>query len=211
MTDNIVYQVNQGSMKLEKHGNCSSGKWMHHMNIQYFFMTDIIAANELNVEYCPILDMFTNYFTKPLQGSQFQCFQNLILRLHEHTLLSTTNWTGLALRPESVNKHSRLLQVISHEPSATTAACGTKNNSECHCLLLVSLQECVVEQRNHTSWAADRQGKQGNLTDKSKSNMYFYSYEDKYGKSKKKQARAGDYMYDLDAQTRMRNLVVILV
>ena len=81
--DNIVYQDNQSAMKLAKNGKRSSGKRTWHINIRYFFVTDRIAAKEMNMEYCPTLDMIADYFTKPLQGSQFRRFRNIILGIDE--------------------------------------------------------------------------------------------------------------------------------
>eukprot|EP00957_Ditylum_brightwellii_P209777 15363210-Ditylum_brightwellii.AAC.1 len=51
--DNVVYQDNQSSMRLEKYGKGSSGKRTRHINIRYFFATNRMAAGELTVEYCP--------------------------------------------------------------------------------------------------------------------------------------------------------------
>jgi hypothetical protein len=81
--DNIVYQDNQSAMKLEKNGMKSSGKRTRHISIRYFFLTDRISAKELNVEYCPTLEMLGDYFTKPLQGSLFCKFRNTILGINE--------------------------------------------------------------------------------------------------------------------------------
>ena len=81
--DNIVYQDNQSAIKLEKNGTKSSGKRTRHINIRYFFVTDRISADELNVEYCPTLEMLGDYFTKPLQGSLFRKFRNTILGINE--------------------------------------------------------------------------------------------------------------------------------
>jgi hypothetical protein len=83
INDNIVYQDNQSAIKLEKNGTKSSGKRTRHINIRYFFVTDRISANELNVEYCPTLEMLGDYFTKPLQGSLFRKFRNTILGINE--------------------------------------------------------------------------------------------------------------------------------
>jgi hypothetical protein len=74
INDNIVYQDNQSAIKLEKNGMKSSKKQTRHISIRYFFVTDRISAKELNVEYCPTLDMLGDYFTKPLQGSLFRKF-----------------------------------------------------------------------------------------------------------------------------------------
>ena len=43
-SDNIVYQDNQSSIKLEKHGQASSGKRTWYINIHYYFVTDHIWA-----------------------------------------------------------------------------------------------------------------------------------------------------------------------
>ena len=51
--DNIVYQDNQSSMKLEQNGKTSSTKNTRHMEIRYFFVTDNIQRNKLSVKYCP--------------------------------------------------------------------------------------------------------------------------------------------------------------
>ena len=83
INDNILYQDNQSAMLLEKNGRASSSKRSHHINIRYFFVTDHISAGELNVTYCPTLNMIGDYFIKPLQGSLFRKFQNIILGIME--------------------------------------------------------------------------------------------------------------------------------
>ena len=46
-------------------------------------MTDRIKSGEIKIEYCPTLDMIGDYFTKPLQGSLFRKFRNLMLGIEE--------------------------------------------------------------------------------------------------------------------------------
>eukprot|EP00957_Ditylum_brightwellii_P019654 1482723-Ditylum_brightwellii.AAC.1 len=65
--DNVVYQGNQSSMRLEKYGKGLSGKRTRHINIQYFFVTDRIAAGELTVEYFLTSIMVGDFYTKPMQ------------------------------------------------------------------------------------------------------------------------------------------------
>jgi hypothetical protein len=81
VSDNVVFQDNQSAMLLEKNGKRSSSKRTRHINIRYFFVTDRIEAGELTVEYCPTGEMIGDFFTKPLQGSDFRRFRNLILNL----------------------------------------------------------------------------------------------------------------------------------
>jgi hypothetical protein len=79
VSDSVIYQDNQSAILLEKNGRASSGKRNCHVNIRYFFVTDRIATNEVSVEYCPTQRMLADFFTKPLQGSLFQTFRDLIM------------------------------------------------------------------------------------------------------------------------------------
>ena len=86
-------------MLLEKNGKASSSKRTRHINIRYYFVTDRISAGELNVSYCPTLDMIGDYFTKPLQGSLFRKFRNIILGITEadiprYVRLARLAWTA---------------------------------------------------------------------------------------------------------------------
>jgi len=79
VTDNVLAQDNKSSILLERNGKASSSKRTKHINIRYFFVTDRIAKGELKVEWCPTLEMIGDYMTKPLQGSLFCKFRDLIM------------------------------------------------------------------------------------------------------------------------------------
>ena len=79
VSDNILAQDNKSSILLEQNGKASSSKRTKHINIRYFFVTDRIAKGELKVEWCPTLEMIGDYMTKPLQGSLFRKFRDLIM------------------------------------------------------------------------------------------------------------------------------------
>ena len=81
--NNIVYQDNQIYMKLEKHGQESSGQRTQHINIRYLFVTDCIWAKETKVEYFPMKMMVADLYTKKLHGKIFRLFQNMILNLND--------------------------------------------------------------------------------------------------------------------------------
>lgn len=51
--DTVIYRDNTSAMKLEMHGKASSGKRTRHLNIKFFFITDLIARKEVRIEYCP--------------------------------------------------------------------------------------------------------------------------------------------------------------
>lgn len=80
--DNIVHQDNQSSILLEENGRGSSSKRTRHINIRFFFITDRINSDELSVRYCPTDDMVGDFFTKPLQGTKFRKFRDIVLNIN---------------------------------------------------------------------------------------------------------------------------------
>lgn len=85
---NILYQDNTSSIKLENNGKASSTKRTRHINIRYFTITDRVKKGEVNIEYCPTGDMIADFFTKPLQGSLFRKFRNLIMGVGEADVIA---------------------------------------------------------------------------------------------------------------------------
>ena len=81
--DTILYQDNKSAILLKKNGNKSSIKRTKHIAIRYYFITDRVKADELNIEYCPTGDMVADYFTKPLQGNKFYQFCKEIMNLKD--------------------------------------------------------------------------------------------------------------------------------
>ena len=76
-----MFQDNQSAILLKNNGKKSSSKRTRHINIRYYFITDRIKNDELEIEYCPIDDMVTDYFTKPHQGKKFLQFRKTIMNL----------------------------------------------------------------------------------------------------------------------------------
>ena len=81
MTDNVLHQDNESTIKLARNGRRSSSKQTQHIEVQYYFITDHIDRDRVQVSYCPTGDMLADYFSKPLQGSLFRKFRNLILNI----------------------------------------------------------------------------------------------------------------------------------
>ena len=81
--DTILYQDNKSSFFLDKKAKKSSSKRKNHIAIRYYFITDRVKADELNIEDCPTVDMVTDYFTKPLQGKKFYQFRKEIMNLKD--------------------------------------------------------------------------------------------------------------------------------
>lgn len=81
MRDNILFQDNRSAMLLETHGRSSSSKRTRHSNVRYFFITDRIQSREISFQHCPTEDMVGDFFTKPLQGSRFRKFRDIVLNI----------------------------------------------------------------------------------------------------------------------------------
>ena len=50
-----------------------------HINIRYFFVKDRFDKEEIDIVYCPTLDMVADFFTKPLQGNMFRRLKKYIM------------------------------------------------------------------------------------------------------------------------------------
>jgi hypothetical protein len=77
-----VYQDNQSTIKLIEKGR-PNAEQSRHIDIGYFWLTDLIKRGVLLITYCPTLNMLADYFTKPLQGTLF-------LTMRGHVLGATT-------------------------------------------------------------------------------------------------------------------------
>ena len=64
---------------MEKNGQNSCTGNSRHIDIRYFFVKDRVEKGEMNIEYCPTGMMLADYFTKPLQGSLFNKFRDVIM------------------------------------------------------------------------------------------------------------------------------------
>jgi hypothetical protein len=79
--ENIAYRDNTSAMKMEINGKTSSGKRIRHLEIKYFYVTDLIERKEIKVEYCPTDSMIADYMTKPITGSKFNKFRRIIINI----------------------------------------------------------------------------------------------------------------------------------
>ena len=76
---NLLYQDNESVMKLEKNGRMSSGQRTKHMANRYFWIKDRLASEKIDLQHCPTGKMIAVFFTKPLQGSLFRKFRDIVL------------------------------------------------------------------------------------------------------------------------------------
>ena len=74
-----LFQYNKSSMILEKRCRSTSGKQSRAINVHFFVIKDSVEKGDLEILHCPTEKMVGDFFMKPLQGSKFQYFRNVIL------------------------------------------------------------------------------------------------------------------------------------
>jgi hypothetical protein len=84
LESNVLEQDNESAIKLETNGQKSAGKQSRHIDIRYFYVKDRIQSEGMVIHHCPTELMIADFFTKPLQGSLFSKFRDVILG-HRHT------------------------------------------------------------------------------------------------------------------------------
>jgi hypothetical protein len=106
MMENFFEQDNESAIKLETNGRSSAGPKSRHINIRYFFIKDRTKELEIKIRHCPTLRMLADFFTKPLQGSLFVKFRDVILgykhvdSLYDDTSPADEERVGETLRPD---------------------------------------------------------------------------------------------------------------
>jgi KUP system potassium uptake protein len=103
LDENIFYQDNQSTIRFERNGRKSCGPNSRHIDIRYFFIKDRIDIENIDVQYCPTEQMLADFFTKPLQGSLFRKFREVIMG-HKH--IDTLKETSPAPSQERVGEHN---------------------------------------------------------------------------------------------------------
>ena len=58
------------------------------MNIHDFVIIDQVKSGELEIKYCPTVEMLADHFTKPLDGETFNKFRAQIMNM-DHGHIST--------------------------------------------------------------------------------------------------------------------------
>ena len=84
VVENVLEQDNESAIKLETNGRMSAGPRSRHIDIRYFWIKDRTNAAGIKIRHCPTLQMLGDFLTKPLQGSLFRVFRDVILG-DEHT------------------------------------------------------------------------------------------------------------------------------
>jgi hypothetical protein len=91
IADSVLEQDNESAIKLETHGRMSAGARSRHIDIRFFWIKDRAKDAGINIRHCPTLAMLADFFTKPLQGSLFTKFRDVLLgHKHMHSLNLST-------------------------------------------------------------------------------------------------------------------------
>ena len=72
VTQNIMYQDNQDTLRLEVNGKFSSSKRTKHIKARCFFITDSITHGDVEFQYRRTEIMWCDVLTKPKQGPTFR-------------------------------------------------------------------------------------------------------------------------------------------
>lgn len=75
-----IDQDNQSTLAMLEKGQ-ATGPTSRHINIRYFWLSDRIAAGEVQVRYVPSEDMTADVLTKPLQGALFYKHRATLLNM----------------------------------------------------------------------------------------------------------------------------------
>ena len=76
-------QDNQSAIRLEQNGRGSASQRSRHINIHYFFITDCLDTDNITLRYCQTDHMLADFLSKPLQGTLFRKFRDVLLG-HAH-------------------------------------------------------------------------------------------------------------------------------
>jgi hypothetical protein len=76
---NFLEQDNESAIKLEVNGRVSAGAKSRHLDIRFFWIKENLEDLHIKVRHCRTLKMLADFFTKPLQGSLFRLFRDIIL------------------------------------------------------------------------------------------------------------------------------------
>lgn len=76
---NKILQDNTSTLQLAKNGKKSCLKQTQHVKIRYFYVSEEVEQGNIQILYCPTKEQFSDFRTKPLQGTLFQTHQNAIM------------------------------------------------------------------------------------------------------------------------------------
>ena len=104
LRENVFFQDNEGAEKMAKNGKLSCSSRSRHINIKFFWITDRVKKGRIQVKHCATDRMVADFFTKPLQGSKFHTFREIIMGWKKITTLEDNDNEVSSIRKEQVGK-----------------------------------------------------------------------------------------------------------
>jgi hypothetical protein len=92
-------QVHLSAMLLETKGHGSSSNRTKQIDVQCFFIKEIIGSGEITMKHFPTEEMLRDNFTKEVQGSQFKKFRTEIQGIEEIRPDAKMGWYQSCLKP----------------------------------------------------------------------------------------------------------------
>ena len=81
-------QDNESAIKLEKNGRTSASQRSRHIHNRFFWIKDRLTQDKITLRHCDTSMMLADFLTKPLQGSLFRKFRDVILGYRAASSLS---------------------------------------------------------------------------------------------------------------------------
>jgi hypothetical protein len=72
-------QDNESAINLARNGRASAGQRSRHIHIRHFWIKDRLEQDNITMRHCDTDSMLADFLTKPLQGSLFRKFRDVIL------------------------------------------------------------------------------------------------------------------------------------
>jgi hypothetical protein len=105
-------------MQPAENGRTSIGKRSRHLNIKYFFITDLINRKQVNVKFCPTDGMLADYMSKSLTGRKFRHYRSLIMNLPPNQRQSPQECVGASSPANESLRVPKKKRQIESKPTA---------------------------------------------------------------------------------------------
>ena len=154
LKSSLIHQDNLSAKLLELNGRGSSSKRTRHMNIRYFFVGDVAARKHITIEYCLTDEMIGDFFTKPLGGSKFRRFRNIIMNITHDEYGDVDMDELMAVHQAKMQRRFKLMAHDSDSEDECTISADVSKVSATD----GPSQECVGNgsKRSSTMWASVR-------------------------------------------------------
>lgn len=103
----VLWQDNEGAEKMCENGKRSCSSKSRHISIKYFWVSDRVRQEKIDVRQCPTTKMLADFFTKPLEGGLFHQYRRIIMRWDHIDVLAIEGMES-ANTPLSSSKEERV-------------------------------------------------------------------------------------------------------